>query len=67
MVRVGGRFLIGLAAVAVAICVGVAIALWIAGAAMAAWGFWGAFLAFCAVALFVGWMVDRRRPKLDRV
>jgi hypothetical protein len=45
--------------------VGIALAVMIGflvfGAAIAAWGFFGAFLLLSAVLLAVGWVYDRRR------
>lgn len=64
----GARFWIGVIATVVAIGVGVGIALWLAGAALATWGLMGAILFFSALAIGVGWILDRRRgPRLDRI
>ena len=64
----GARFWIGLMAALFAIALAVVIVLAIAGAALTTWGLLGAFIVFSAVAIFAGWLADRRRgPPLDRV
>jgi hypothetical protein len=63
----GARFwlrFIGLILVGVIIA---AILLAIFGAALETWGLFGGILLAFAVLLFIGWRVDKRRPKLDRV
>jgi hypothetical protein len=63
----GARFwlrFIGLILVGVIVA---AILLAIFGAALETWGLFGGIVLAFAVMLFIGWRVDSRRPKLDRV
>jgi hypothetical protein len=65
---VGGQFWLKLIGGLVAFSLIVVIVLWLAGAAIAAWGFLGALIAFSALAIGFGWWYDRRRPPpLDRI
>ena len=57
----GGRFWIVLVASLVGIALAVIIGLLVFGAAIEAWGFFGALLFLSAVLLAFGWVYDRRR------
>ena len=64
----GGQFWLKLIGGLVAFSLIVVIVLWLAGAAIAAWGFVGALIAFSLLAIGFGWWYDRRRPPpLDRI
>jgi hypothetical protein len=65
--NMGGRFwlrFLGLILVAVVVT-GILLAIF--GAALETWGLLGGILLALAVLCFIGWRVDSRRPKLDRV
>jgi len=65
---VGGRFWLKLTGGLIAFALFVVIMLWLVGAALAAWGFVGALIAFSLLAIGFGWWYDRRRPPpLDRI
>ena len=59
---VGAKFWFGLVGGVIAAGIAVAIIFAIVGAAIVAWGFFGAILVICALALGFGWFYDRRRP-----
>jgi hypothetical protein len=65
---VGGKFWLKLTGGLIAVGLVVVIVLYLVGAALAAWGFVGAIVAFSALAIGFGWWYDRRRPPpLDRI
>ena len=59
---VGAKFWFGLVGGVIAAGIAVAIIFWLIGAAVVAWGFFGAILAIAAVAIGFGWLYDRRQP-----
>jgi len=58
--KLGGRFWLGVAGLAVgAVCVALLVLI-IFGAFWSRWGLFGAFIAFFLVLLGIGWLFDRR-------
>jgi hypothetical protein len=59
----GGRFWLGVVGVTIACAVAGFIGWMLIAGAWARWGFLGAFLFIGAIALFAGWLVDRRNER----
>jgi hypothetical protein len=59
--RVGNRFWLWMVAAVVGIGIAVAVLFLIISAALFAWGVFGAFVVFAALALGVAWIYDRRK------
>jgi hypothetical protein len=59
----GARFWLGLVGICILAVLGGMVVFFIIGAAWYAWGFLGAMLFFCVVALVWAWMVDRRQER----
>jgi uncharacterized membrane protein HdeD (DUF308 family) len=60
---VGNRFWVVLLASLLGIAIGVVILLWLIGAAVLAWGVFGALAVFGAILLGIAWLYDRRQAR----
>jgi uncharacterized membrane protein HdeD (DUF308 family) len=61
IVRVGGRFWLGLVAAVIGIGIGVGLVFLLIEGAFLRWGAIGALIFFAGVALIVSWFYDRRQ------
>jgi Kef-type K+ transport system membrane component KefB len=59
----GGKFWLGFVGVSIAFFFGAILVFIFIGNAWARWGFLGMFLVLSAVALAIGWFMDRKRAK----
>lgn len=59
----GGKFWLGVVGVTVACAAAGFIGFLLITAAWAKWGFLAMFLAIAAIALFTGWLVDKRNER----
>ena len=57
----GGRFWLGLFAAVIGIGIAVGVLFAIIGAALFAWGIFGAFVVFGLLALGIAWIYDKRK------
>jgi hypothetical protein len=57
----GGRFWLGMVATIIGVGIAVGILFLVVGAALVAWGVFGALIAFGALALGIAWLYDRRK------
>jgi hypothetical protein len=57
----GGRFWLGLVAAVIGIGIAVGVLFLIVGAALFAWGIFGAFVVFGLLALGIAWIYDKRK------
>ena len=57
----GGRFWLGLIATVIGVGIAVGILFLLVGAALVAWGVFGALVFFAVIALAIAWLYDKRQ------